>query len=124
VQKSFVVKSPINFANFGFFVKAGDILVHDLSNKLKLTIYRNGEIVKVIPYQSQLGMAAMLNNKFIEAINTMPQSSPKVIPFPAPKNPEPKKEVKPEPKVEVKAAVKPDPKLETKPESKEIKNDK
>jgi hypothetical protein len=77
LQKSFVVKSPINFSDFGFFVRVGDILVHDTANQNRLTVYRNGEIVKAIT-QTSLGMAALVKNQFITEVTsapTTPQSS-------------------------------------------------
>jgi hypothetical protein len=77
LQKSYVVKSPINFADFGFFVRVGDILVHDTANQNRLTVYRNGEIVKAIT-QTSLGMAALVKNQFITEVTsapTTPQSS-------------------------------------------------
>lgn len=67
MQKSFVVKSPINFANFGFFVRVGDTLLHDSANGNKLTVYRNGEIVRAIT-QTALGMAALLKQGFIAEV--------------------------------------------------------
>jgi hypothetical protein len=78
LQKSYVVKSPINFADFGFFVRVGDILVHDTANHNRLTVYRNGEIVKSIT-QTSLGMAALVKNHFIAEVTAAapaPQSSP------------------------------------------------
>ena len=46
MQRSYLVKAPVNFADFGFFVKVGDILTHDTSNANKLTVWRNGEAVQ------------------------------------------------------------------------------
>jgi hypothetical protein len=78
MQKSYLVKSPVHFADFGFFVKVGDILVHDTSNSNRLTVYRNGEVVKAVK-QTSLGIAAMLKNEFIvEVVQTAP--SPKAAP--------------------------------------------
>lgn len=78
MQRSYLVKSPVHFADFGFFVKVGDILVHDTSNSNRLTVYRNGEVVKAVK-QTSLGIAAMLKNEFIvEVVQTAP--SPKAAP--------------------------------------------
>ena len=77
MQKSFIVKAPINFANFGFFVRVGDILVHDPVNGNKLIVYRGGEIVKAM-MQTTLGMAALLKQGFIsELVVTQPAPRPK-----------------------------------------------
>src|SRR5271163_4040241 len=59
MQRSYLVKSPVHFADFGFFVKVGDILVHDTANSNKLTVYRNGGVVKAVQ-QTTLGIAAMV----------------------------------------------------------------
>lgn len=76
--KSYLVKSPVHFADSGFFVKVGDILVHDASGGNRLTVYRNGEVVKAVK-QTSLGIAAMLKNEFItEVVQTTP--SPKAAP--------------------------------------------
>jgi hypothetical protein len=76
LQKSYIVKSPINFANFGFFVRVGDILVHDPVNGNKLIVYRGGEIVKAM-VQTTLGMAALLKQGFIsELVVTQPTPPP------------------------------------------------
>lgn len=87
MRKSYVVKSPINFANFGFFVRVGDILVHDAANGNKLTVYRNGEIVKAIT-QTALGMAALLKQGFVTELVTAATPA-------APKAPEPPKKAVP-----------------------------
>ena len=81
MQRSYVVKSPINFANFSFFVKIGDILVHDPANVNKLTVYRNGEIVKAIA-QTPLGMAAILKQGFIAELGVAPTTAPATPPKP------------------------------------------
>jgi hypothetical protein len=121
MQRSYLVKSPVHFADFGFFVKVGDILVHDVSNANKLTIYRNGEIVKAVK-QTPLGIAAMVKNQFIEEVVAKAAKAPaKPVPAPpkpavAPKKEEPKptpapkkEEPKPEPKkrVEIPEGLKP-----------------
>jgi hypothetical protein len=77
MQRSYLVKSPVHFADFGFFVKVGDILVHNPSNANKLTVYRNGEVVKDVQ-QTALGLAAMVKNGVIEEVHQSPV--PKSIP--------------------------------------------
>ncbi len=66
MQKSYVAKSPINFVQFSFRVNAGDILVHDAIQQ-KLTVYRNGGIVKTMK-QSALGMIAFIKDGMCEEI--------------------------------------------------------
>jgi hypothetical protein len=93
VQKSYVVKRPVNFADFNFFVKVGDILKHDTQNNNSLTVYRGGAIVKTLS-QTVLGIKAMLMNDFISEIGTQapapaPKAEPtkaavKEVPVPAP----------------------------------------
>jgi len=92
MQRSYLVKSPVHFADFGFFVKVGDILVHDVSNSNKLTVYRNGEIVKAVK-QTPLGIAAMVKNQMIEEVVAKAAKAP-AKPIPAPSKPAvaPKKE--------------------------------
>src|ERR1700688_1274572 len=100
MQRSYLVKSPVHFADLGFFVKVGDILVHDTSNANRLTVYRNGEVVKAVK-QTTLGLAAMQKSGFIEeVIQQAPKAAPKAsskpveAPTPAPK---PKPTPKPAP---------------------------
>ena len=103
MQRSYLVKSPVHFADLGFFVKVGDILVHDTSNANRLTVYRNGEVVKAVK-QTTLGLAAMQKSGFIEeVIQQAPKAAPKApakpveAPKPAPKKEEPKPAPKPAP---------------------------
>src|ERR1700688_4256155 len=103
MQRSYLVKSPVHFADFGFFVKAGDILVHDTSNSNRLTVYRNGEVVKAVK-QTTLGLAAMQKSGFIEevtqqAAKAAPKAPAKLVeaPKPAPKREEPEPMPKPVP---------------------------
>jgi hypothetical protein len=111
VQRSYLVKSPVHFADFGFFVKVGDILVHDTSNFNRLTVYRNGEVVKAVK-QTTLGLAAMQKNGFIEEVTQAAKAAAKAppkpveAPKPAPKREEPKPALKPAPKPPNKASAK------------------
>ena len=74
MQRSYLVKSPVHFADFGFFVKVGDILVHDPANSNKLTVYRNGAIVKDVQ-QTTLGIAAMVKNEvMVEVVPSRPNA--------------------------------------------------
>jgi hypothetical protein len=85
MTKSYVAKSPINFVQYGFRVNAGDILVHDTTNQ-RLTVYRNGEIVKTMK-QSSLGISALLKDHFAEeVVERAPKSADK--PQPQPIDPE------------------------------------
>jgi hypothetical protein len=93
LTKSYVVKSPINFANFAFFVRVGDILVHDTANGNKLTVYRNGEIVKAIT-QTPLGMAALLKQNFVSELTVT--QHPAAVSTP-PRAPEAPKKASPAP---------------------------
>jgi hypothetical protein len=95
MQRSYLVKSPVHFADFGFFVKVGDILVHDTSNANRLTVYRNGEVVKAVK-QTSLGLQAMQKSGFIEEVTQQARVAPKApakpaeAPKPIPKAAEPK----------------------------------
>lgn len=95
MQRSYLVKSPVHFADFGFFVKVGDILVHDTSNANRLTVYRNGEVVKAVK-QTSLGLAAMQKSGFIEEVIQQARVAPKApqkpveAPKPITKQAEPK----------------------------------
>ena len=101
MQRSYLVKSSVNFADHGFFVKVGDILVHDPANNNKLTVYRNGAIVKDVQ-QTTLGLAAFVKNEVIVEVvpaaqtpTAAPKASAKPIVVPpkaAKDEPKPKKE--------------------------------
>jgi hypothetical protein len=69
VIKSYVAKTTINFIDFEFYVRPGDMLVHDTANHNRLTVYRNGQIVKIVK-QEPLGIVAFIKNKFIEEVLT------------------------------------------------------
>ena len=103
MQRSYLVKSPVHFADYGFFVKVGDILVHDTSNSNRLTVYRGGEVVKVVK-QTTLGLSAMQKSGFIEEVIQQAKPAPKAPtkPVEAPKAPPKKEEPKPPKKEEPK----------------------
>ena|SRR5271154_3370158 len=120
MQRSYLVKSPVHFADLGFFVKVGDILVHDTSNANRLTVYRNGEVVKAVK-QTALGLAAMQKNGFIdEVVQQAPKTvakapaKPVEVPKPVSKKEEPKPAPKPAP-APPKKKEEPKPKLESEP---------
>jgi len=69
MMKSYVAKTTINLVNFEFYIRPGDLLVHDPANQNRLTVYRNGQIVKVVK-QDPLGLAVFLKVKFIEEVTT------------------------------------------------------
>jgi outer membrane biosynthesis protein TonB len=115
MQRSYLVKSPVHFADFGFFVKVGDILVHDTSNSNRLTVYRNGEVVKAVK-QTTLGLAAMQKSGFIEEVTQQAAkaaSKPALKPVEAPKPILKREEPKPAP---VKKPEEPKPVPTKKPE--------
>jgi outer membrane biosynthesis protein TonB len=124
MQRSYLVKSPVHFADFGFFVKVGDILVHDTSNSNRLTVYRNGEMVKAIK-QTTLGLSAMQKSGFIEDVTQQaPKAAVKAAPKPveAPKPVSKKEDPKPAPKpVPAPPKKKEEPKPEPRPEPKPLK---
>ena len=132
MQKSYVVKSAINFANFGFFVRVGDVLMHDTANGNKLTVYRGGEIVKAIA-QTPLGIAALLKQGFITEVSQAPhapqkpadapQTPRKAVPAPA-KKADPRPDPKPAPRKEEAPKPRPEPKKEEpKPKPKDPEGD-
>jgi hypothetical protein len=86
MQRSYLVRRAVNYADFNFFIKAGDILVHDPSNSNRLTVYRGGEIVKTFT-QTSLGIAAMVKNGYIVEASTVkpaPKAAPKPVEAPKP----------------------------------------
>jgi hypothetical protein len=85
VQKSYIVKTTINLVNFEFYVRPGDLLVHDPANQNRLTVYRNGQIVKVVK-QDPLGITAFLKTKWIEEISPTAVAAPVPAPV-APSKP-------------------------------------
>jgi hypothetical protein len=68
-MQSYIAKTTINFVDFEFYVRPGDLLVHDSANHNRMTVYRNGQIIKVVK-QGPLAMVAFLKNKFIEEVAT------------------------------------------------------
>lgn len=60
MQKSYLCKQAMNFGNaVNFIIRAGDILVYDSSNQNKITVYRNGDIIKVLANQSLGGLQGL-----------------------------------------------------------------
>jgi hypothetical protein len=77
MQKSYVAKTTINYVDFNFYVRPGDLLVHDTANQNRLTVHRNGQIVKVVK-QDPLGLVAFLKNNFITEVDNTPKVQPVV----------------------------------------------
>jgi hypothetical protein len=78
---SYISKATINFIDYNFYVRPGDLLVHNPDNHNRLTVYRNGQIVKVAK-QDPIGITAFLKNRFIEevvpptaSLATMPEAA-------------------------------------------------
>ena len=99
MQHSYLAKTVIHIIEYKFYIRPGDLLVHDPANHNRLTVYRNGQIAKVVK-QEPIGIVAFLKNKFIEPVMVettpvvaveapTPTSIPVVVPV-AP--PEPVKE--------------------------------
>jgi hypothetical protein len=80
LQKSYLAKTTINFLDYAFYVRPGDLLVHDTANHNRLTIYRNGQIAKVVQ-QDSIGILAFLKNEFIKEVNPV-TASPAAVPAP------------------------------------------
>jgi hypothetical protein len=74
MQRSYISSTTINFIDFNFYVRPGDLLVHDTVNHNRLTVYRNGQIVKVVR-QDPIGIVAFLKNKFITEVAPTPTPS-------------------------------------------------
>jgi hypothetical protein len=83
MQRSYVATTTIDFMDFHFYVRPGDVLVHDTGNHNRLTVYRNGQIVKVVK-QEPLGIGVFLKNKFIEPVLDTPAVA--LVPPPAPQS--------------------------------------
>jgi hypothetical protein len=85
MQKSFLVKSAMNFGStVNFIIRAGDILVYDSSNQNKITVYRNGDIIKVLSNQSSGGLQGLSKAGWLAEIHSndapkRPQQAPKVV---------------------------------------------
>lgn len=77
-MKSYLVKQNIDFGQTSkFLIRPGDILVYDSSNQNKVTIYRNGAIVKTLANQSFGGLSGLAKSGWISEIhmNDAPKSS-------------------------------------------------
>ena len=70
-MKSYVSNTTINFEGFKFYVRPGDILVHDARNQNSLSVYRNGQLVKVVK-QDPLAIEAFVKSKFIVEVQAPP----------------------------------------------------
>jgi hypothetical protein len=106
MQKSFIARTTINFVDFEFYVRSGDLLVYDTTNH-RLTVYRNGQIVKAIK-QTSLALGAFLKNRFIEELAptaaspvveapmALPVASDAPVSLPEPRKPAPKRDKAPQ----------------------------
>lgn len=91
-MKSFIVRQSVDFGQTSkFLIRPGDILVYDSSNQNKVTVYRNDEIVKVLPNQSSGGLTGLAKSGWIVEIHAhdaskQSENAPK-SPVPAPQKP-------------------------------------
>ena len=78
MQKSYLVRQSVDFGQTSkFLIRPGDILVFDSQNQNKVTVYRNGEIMKVLPNQSGGGLSGLVKSGWIVEIhaNDAPKSA-------------------------------------------------
>lgn len=88
MQKSYLVKQSVDFGQTSkFLIRPGDILVYDSSNQNKVTVYRNGEIQKVLPNQSLSGLSGLSKSGWITEIhaNDTPRQAAQGSKTPAPR---------------------------------------
>lgn len=70
MQKSYLVKQSVDFGQIAkFLIRPGDILVFDSANHNKVTVYRNGEIMKVLANQSLSGLQGLAKSGWIAEIH-------------------------------------------------------
>ena len=110
MQKSFVVKSTLCIEECQFYLRTGDLLVYDPSHQ-RLTVYRNGEITKVLS-QTPLSVAGMVKTNILAEVQTPSPAPPAPVEASAPATkadaPKPQKKALATPapkKQEVKKAV-------------------
>jgi hypothetical protein len=78
MQKSYLVKTSVDFGNTSkFLIRPGDILVFDSQNHNKVTVYRGGEIVRVLPDQSLGGLTGLAKSGWIAEIH--PNDAPRPV---------------------------------------------
>lgn len=76
MQKSYLVKQSVDFGQGSkFLIRPGDILVYDSQNQNKITVYRNGDIAKVLANQSLSGLSGLLKVGWLSEIH--PNDIPK-----------------------------------------------
>lgn len=80
-MKSYLAKTTIDLLDYEFYIRPGDLLVHDAGNHNRLTVFRNGQLVKVAK-QEPIGILAFLKNRFIEEVVAKP-APPVVVVVPA-----------------------------------------
>lgn len=94
MQKSYLVKQPMNFGQvLNFFIKPGDILIFNSANQNKVTVYRDGNIMKIIPNQSLVGLSGLVKIRWIEEI--APEVAKAAVEAPKPPIPVPQPPVQP-----------------------------
>jgi len=92
MQKSYLVKQSVDFGQTSkFLIRPGDILVFDSQNQNKITVYRNGEIMKVLPNQSLGGLSGLVKSNWITEIhgNDAPKHGGASTRIPAPRTGKP-----------------------------------
>jgi hypothetical protein len=75
-QRSYLVKQSVDFGQTAkFLIRPGDILTFDSQNQNKVTVYRNGEIQKILPNQSLGGLTGLAKSGWITEIH--PNDAPR-----------------------------------------------
>ncbi len=88
MMRSYLVRTSVDFGQTAkFLIRPGDILVYDSANQNKVTVYRGGEIAKVLPNQSPSGLAGLAKSGWIVEIHTpkheqTPRNAPGAPPVP------------------------------------------
>jgi uncharacterized protein YfaT (DUF1175 family) len=60
MTKSYLVKATVNFEEYDFYARPGDVIVYHPDNDDKLVVYREGQIVSIMPHMG-FGFLAMAN---------------------------------------------------------------
>lgn len=69
MQRSYVATTKILFSDIDFYVNVGDVCVHTPSEQ-RLTIYRNGDIVKPNVQKSEASMVSMVASGWLKETTT------------------------------------------------------
>lgn len=87
-MKSYLCKTSVDFGQAAkFLIRPGDILVYDPANQNKVTVYRGGEIAKVLPNQSPGGLAGLAKSGWIVEIRPPKHEQSPRSPLAAPQTP-------------------------------------